>query len=92
MAPVKRKITPTPDPAPLSSDIDKVLSAMRDSVWVIQHELTNDHPNKKDLISRNTSHLKLMMTAPEIAESKQDLSDINAAIEAGESYLSSLED
>lgn len=88
----QRKIPIVQETAPEPIDIESAIPVMRDSVWVIQSELLKDeHKEKKGVISRNVAHLKLMLENPQVTESGQDLSDITAAIEAGEIYLNATE-
>jgi hypothetical protein len=69
-------------------DTTSAISAMRDSVWVIDSELQKeDYEGKKEVIARNVAHLELMMANLQISESNQDLSDVTAAIETGNSFL-----
>lgn len=69
------------------------LRAARDSVWVINDslaKLANGETLTEQLrgnIDRNVSHLKLVVGNPEIANSGQDISDLNQAITSGEAAL-----
>ncbi len=69
------------------------IRAARDSVWVISdslNKLTNGHELNNELrgnIERNVSHLKLVVSNPEISGSGQDISDLHAAITNGEAAL-----
>lgn len=69
------------------------IRAARDSVWVINdslEKLAAGAPLDEQLrgnIDRNVSHLKLVVANPEIANSGEDISDLHAAISAGEAAL-----
>lgn len=73
--------------------IQATIRAARDSVWVIDDTIaqlnTGKTANKerKGLIDRNVGHLKLVVADPEIVNSGEDISDLNAAIVAGEAKL-----
>lgn len=77
-------------------EIQGTLKAARDSVWVIDDSLAKlaggAQPTDeiKNAIDRNVSHLKLVVGNPDIANSGEDISDINAAITAGEAKLAEL--
>ena len=68
------------------------LRSMRDSVWAINDGLeraTNGASSSEvfGVISRNVSHLELMVTKEEISGSSEDITDITDAIDAGNAYL-----
>ena len=73
--------------------IEGTVRAARDSVWVINAELSklaNNMPwneERKGNIERNVAHLDLVMANPEISGSGLDLSDLTAAINAGKQEL-----
>lgn len=73
--------------------IEGTVRAARDSVWVINDELSklaNNMPwneERKGNIERNVAHLDLVMANPEISGSGLDLSDLTAAINAGKQEL-----
>lgn len=73
--------------------IEGTVRAARDSVWVINDELSklaNNMPwneERKGNIERNVAHLELVMANPEISGSGLDLSDLTAAINAGNQEL-----
>lgn len=77
-------------------EIQGTLKAARDSVWVIDDSLAKlaggAQPTDeiKNAIDRNVSHLKLVVGNPDIANSGEDISDINAAITSGEAKLAEL--
>ena len=73
--------------------IQGTIRAARDSVWVINDTLeklangadpTEDH---KGNIDRNVGHLKIVVADQAILDSNEDISDLNAAIVAGEAKL-----
>jgi hypothetical protein len=68
------------------------LRSMRDSVWAINDaiEKSASPDNAGDVsgvVSRNVSHLELMMANETISGSGEDLSDIQAAIDNGNAFL-----
>jgi len=73
--------------------IAATIRAARDSVWVVNEQLAklaggetmNDQI--KGNIQRNVDHLKLIMADSEVTGSGDDLSDLSAAITAGEAAL-----
>lgn len=71
---------------------DKVRIA-RDSVWVVNSELqklANGSPWEPEVLGnlqRNVAHLELVMADTEISGSGLDLSDLTAAINAGNEEL-----
>lgn len=73
--------------------IEGTVRAARDSVWVINDELSklaNNMPwneERKGNIERNVAHLDLVMANPEISGAGLDLSDLTAAINAGKQEL-----
>ena len=77
-------------------EIQGTLKAARDSVWVVNdslEKLANGAAVTDDIkgnIDRNVSHLKLVVANPEIVNSGEDISDLNAAITAGEAKLAEL--
>jgi hypothetical protein len=73
----------TPSPEQIAGSI----SAMRDSVWVINSEMEKV-PSKETLesIGRNVGHLELVMTDENIIGFGEDLSDITEAIVAGKAF------
>lgn len=71
----------------------RTITAARDSVWVINDSLrklsegatlTNE---LRGNIERNVGHLKLVVANPEISTSGNDISDLHAAVTAGEAAL-----
>lgn len=77
-------------------EIEKILNRIRtarDSVWVINdtvEKLANGAAfvyDTKNAIDANVNHLKIIVNLPEILESKEDISDLFAAIELGENTL-----
>jgi predicted nucleic acid-binding Zn-ribbon protein len=73
--------------------IQGTIRAARDSVWVVTDEiqkLADGQPANKERkgnIERNVAHLKLVVADQEIIDSKEDISDLQAAITAGEAKL-----
>lgn len=65
----------------------KNISAMRDSVWVINSEIEKDVTKSTlETIQRNVSHLELMMSNSDIIDSGEDLTDITQAIDSGKTF------
>lgn len=81
------------DQSMTQEQIEGTVRAARDSVWVINDELSklaNNMPwneERKGNIERNVAHLELVMANPEISGSGLDLSDLTAAINAGKQEL-----
>jgi hypothetical protein len=77
----------------MSEKIQETIRAARDSVWVIENELqklsegTSLTEVAKGNIERNVEHLKIVVSNSEISESGEDISDLHAAISAGEAEL-----
>jgi hypothetical protein len=77
----------------MSEKIQGTIRAARDSVWVIENELqklsegTSLTEVAKGNIERNVEHLKIVVSNSEISESGEDISDLHAAISAGEAEL-----
>jgi hypothetical protein len=76
-----------------AEQITRTITAARDSVWVITDTiqkldsgatLTEDLKNN---IQRNVDHLKIIVAKDQIISSGQDISDLNAAIVAGEEKI-----
>lgn len=74
-------------------EITATIRAARDSVWVINEQLTKLSNGDalddqiRGNIQRNVDHLKLIMADTEITSSGNDLSDLSAAITNGEAAL-----
>lgn len=74
-------------------DIQKTIHIARDSVWVVTdtlQKLENGETTSWELkrnIESNVGHLKIITTSKEILDSKEDISDLLAVIEAGENKL-----
>jgi ligand-binding sensor domain-containing protein len=74
-------------------EIQQTIKAARDSVWVINEQitkLTNGEPANKEHkgnIERNVAHLKIIVADQEIIDSREDISDLNAAITTGDAKL-----
>jgi hypothetical protein len=73
----------TPSPEQIAGSI----SAMRDSVWVINSEIEKA-PSKETIqtIGRNVGHLELVMSDENIIGFGEDLSDVTEAIVAGKAF------
>lgn len=73
--------------------ITQTITAAKDSVWVIENtieKLTNGSTATQQLkgdIDRNVSHLKLIVADEEIANSGQDISELENGIDLGEAKL-----
>jgi len=73
--------------------IQGTIRAARDSVWVVSDEIQkltergNLTDESRGNIERNVAHLKLVVSDSEITESGEDISDLHAAIAAGEAEL-----
>lgn len=81
---------------PSTPSIQDTIRVARDSVWVVNdtiQKLTNGAEPTDDLksaIDRNVAHLKIVVNNPDVATSGEDISDLNAAITAGEAKLAEL--
>jgi len=79
--------TPTPE------QLDKMFSAMDDSVWVIDNKIANgpsefqtqEEANAE--VGRNVAHLELMLSKSYIQDAGRDLSTYEAAIVDGNAYI-----
>lgn len=82
-----------PDTPRTLEQIQGTIRAARDSVWVIEdaiQRLTSGEEadkEKKGNIDRNVAHLKIIVADQEVIDSEEDISDLNAAIVAGEAKL-----
>ena len=72
-----------------AEEIAGAISAMRDSVWVITSEMEKEEVTKEvvDAVGRNVAHLELQMGNEHISGADDDLSDVEAAIEAGKAFV-----
>lgn len=69
-------------------NLERTISAMRDSVWVVNTESEKELSSQTvNTVKRNVQHLELMMSKEEISNSGQDLSDVTAAIAAGNAFV-----
>lgn len=76
-----------------AEEILQIITAARDSVWEIEDtiarlaagEMADD--SHKGNLERNVEHLKIVVADEEIANSGNDISDLTAAIAAGEAKL-----
>lgn len=73
---------------PTEKQIAGAISAMRDSVWVINSEMEKT-PSKESIesIQRNVAHLELQMSNEHISNFDDDFIDINQAILSGKEFL-----
>jgi hypothetical protein len=68
--------------------IARTISAMRDSVWVVNSEIQKTPSIEViESIQRNVIHLELEMSDENVTGSGEDLSDVTAAIAAGKAYV-----
>jgi hypothetical protein len=72
--------------------ITGTIRAARDSVWAIDDALEKAAgsgltTDLRGVVERNVSHLKLVVANPQIANSGEDISDLNQAITVGETAL-----
>lgn len=73
-----------------AEQVAQQISAMRDSVWVIDDTVDNNETlgeEHMDRIRANVGHLELMMGKDHIANADDNLSDITAAIAKGKTAL-----
>jgi hypothetical protein len=79
---------------PTLEEIQGTIRAARDSVWVIEDTIQKlsdgETPDKekKGNLERNVGHLKIVVGSADVVASGEDISDLNAAIAAGEAKLS----
>lgn len=75
------------DQIPLEEKIAGAISAMRDSVWAINDAMSKE-PSVETLgvVGRNVGHLELQMSNEDITGFGEDLSDVTAAITAGQAF------
>ena len=73
--------------------IQATIRAARDSVWVVNDEIqklaegNTASADRKGNIDRNVAHLKIIVADQEIIDSGEDVTDLHAAISAGEAKL-----
>ena len=74
-------------------DIQRTIRVARDSVWVINDEIeklaagAEANKERKGNIDRNVAHLKIVVSDIDVVNSGEDISDLTAAIAAGEAKL-----
>ena len=79
--------TPTPE------ELDKMFSAMDDSVWVINDKIANGpsefqtQQQANDEVGRNVGHLEVMLSKSYIQDAGRDLSTYEDAIVDGNAYI-----
>jgi hypothetical protein len=81
---MEQNINEVPSPEEIAGSI----SAMRDSVWVVNSEMEKT-PSTETIqtIGRNVAHLELQMSNEHISDSGEDLSDVTEAIDAGKAFI-----
>lgn len=74
---------------PTEQEIAQTISAARDSVWVINDEMSKENIIAENVkaVQRNVAHLDVVMSIDHVTDSGEDLSDITAAITAGNAFL-----
>jgi hypothetical protein len=74
---------------PTAEEIAGSISAMRDSVWVINSEIVKEEITKEviDTVGRNVGHLELMLSKEEIIGAGEDLTDVEEAVTAGKAFI-----
>ena len=74
---------------PTAQEIAQTISAARDSVWVINEEISKENITKEivQTVQRNVSHLEIVMSIEHVTGSEEDLSDLTAAIEDGNTFV-----
>lgn len=81
---------PNQAPQAPQMNVERAISAMRDSVWVVNTESEKEvSAQTVGAVKRNVQHLELMMGKDEIKNAGQDLSDVTAAITAGNTFVES---
>ena len=73
-----------------AEQVAQQISAMRDSVWVIDDTVDNNETLTEEHLDRiraNVGHLELMMGKDHIANADDDLSDITTAITKAQAAL-----
>lgn len=80
---------PEQENIPTEQEIIGAISAMRDSVWVVNSETEKDPVTKEivEAVQRNVGHLELMMSKEHITSFDDDLSDVEDAIQLGKDFI-----
>lgn len=79
---------------PTEKEIRGTISAARDSVWVINEELSKENIKKENVqtVQRNVGHLEIVMSNEHITSFGEDLSDITNAISIGTAFIDEHQD
>lgn len=74
---------------PTAQEIAQTISAARDSVWVINEEISKENITKEivQTVQRNVGHLELVMSNEYVTGSGEDLSDLTDAIQDGNEFV-----
>ena len=74
---------------PTAQEIAQTISAARDSVWVINEEISKENITKEivQTVQRNVGHLELVMGNEYVTGSGEDLSDLTDAIQDGNEFV-----
>lgn len=74
---------------PTAQEIAQTISAARDSVWVINNEISKENISKDNVetTQRNVGHLNIVMSSEHVIGSGEDLSDLINAIEDGNQFI-----
>lgn len=84
--PRKSKNTVTPV---IEENIQRRISAMGDSVWLIQQMIHQNRHSEEvhRIVNQNIQHLELMLNKDEIKNSGADLTSFNIAILEGKAFI-----
>jgi hypothetical protein len=74
---------------PTSQEIAQTISAARDSVWVVNSEISKENITKENVqvVQRNVSHLEIVMGSEHVTKSGENLSDLATAIQDGNVFI-----
>lgn len=74
---------------PTEQEIAQTISAARDSVWVINDEMSKENISKENVatVQRNVAHLNIVMSIEHVTGSGEDLSDLTTAIQDGNAFI-----
>ena len=74
---------------PTAQEIAQTISAARDSVWVINNEISKENISKDNVetTQRNVGHLNIVMSSEHVIGSGEDLSDLINGIEDGNQFI-----
>lgn len=75
--------------APTQEKILSIISAARDSVWVINDEISKENIVAENVktVQRNVAHLDIVMSSEYVTGSGEDLSDLTQAIQDGNAFI-----